>query len=111
MRAGARALGSILNRESHLVPVRARVPVKPRVSRWKNGAPERSRTSDLLIRSQPLYPTELRARNLTVPHARSKTILRARIHGHIAERFGHRNRRRNVFERCTIRPQFKLLFA
>jgi hypothetical protein len=28
----------------------------------KNGAPERSRTSDLLVRSQTLYPAELRAR-------------------------------------------------
>jgi hypothetical protein len=27
-----------------------------------NGAPERSRTSDLLVRSQTLYPAELRAR-------------------------------------------------
>ena len=28
---------------------------------WESGAPERSRTSDLLVRSQTLYPTELRA--------------------------------------------------
>ena len=30
--------------------------------RSENGAPERSRTSDLLVRSQTLYPAELRAR-------------------------------------------------
>lgn len=31
-------------------------------SERKNGAPERIRTPDLLIRSQALYPAELRAR-------------------------------------------------
>jgi len=30
----------------------------------RNGAPERSRTSDLLVRSQTLYPAELRARRV-----------------------------------------------
>ena len=33
-----------------------------RLSHWNNGAPERSRTPNLLIRSQALYPVELRAR-------------------------------------------------
>jgi len=45
----------------------------------KDGAPERSRTSDLLIRSQPLYPTELRARSPTLPYASAKAILRGRV--------------------------------
>ena len=33
------------------------------LSVWKNGAPERIRTSDPQIRSLVLYPAELRARN------------------------------------------------
>ena len=39
-----------------------------REGRLKNGAPGRIRTSDLLVRSQTLYPTELRA------HARLRII-------------------------------------
>ena len=42
---------------------------------WSDGAPGRIRTSDRLVRSQVLYPTELRARNskavkygLCIPH-------------------------------------------
>ena len=33
---------------------------------WKSGAPERIRTSDPLIRSQVLYPAELRVRSEAV---------------------------------------------
>ena len=32
-----------------------------------SGAPGETRTPDLLVRSQPLYPPELRARNLIIP--------------------------------------------
>jgi hypothetical protein len=35
-----------------------------RVIRFKDGAPERIRTSDRLVRSQVLYPAELRAHTL-----------------------------------------------
>jgi hypothetical protein len=34
----------------------------------KESAPERTRTSDLLIRSQALYPTELLARQVIGPY-------------------------------------------
>ena len=44
----------ILNDDDELKPGKKSV--------WRmNGAPERIRTSDLLIRSQSLYPAELRA--------------------------------------------------
>ena len=33
-----------------------------------NGAPGETRTPDLLVRSQPLYPTELRARTVISPN-------------------------------------------
>ena len=32
------------------------------MNKEENGVPERIRTSDLLVRSQALYPTELRVR-------------------------------------------------
>jgi hypothetical protein len=38
----------------------------------ENGAPGEVRTPDLLVRSQTLYPAELRARNKEIlPHARA----------------------------------------
>lgn len=40
---------------------------KPRDSRVLRGALGRTRTCDLLIRSQTLYPAELRARAATIP--------------------------------------------
>ncbi len=37
--------------------------IKSLPNKVKNGAPGRIRTSDRLVRSQVLYPTELRAQN------------------------------------------------
>ena len=37
--------------------------LKFNVTTWFNGAPEEIRTPDLLVRSQILYPTELRVRD------------------------------------------------
>lgn len=39
------------------------------------GAPGGARTPDLQIRSLPLYPTELRARNLAIFEADNKQVL------------------------------------
>jgi hypothetical protein len=48
----------------------------------KDGAPGMTRTCDLLVRSQTLYPTELRARNdshFTIP-VRPNSSMRERLH-------------------------------
>jgi hypothetical protein len=42
-------------------PLNAEEMVLRKAGEEKNGAPGRSRTSDLLVRSQLLYPAELRA--------------------------------------------------
>jgi hypothetical protein len=44
-----------------LMPAKKRAPQVVDLQGFKSGAPERSRTPNLLIRSQALYPIELRA--------------------------------------------------
>ena len=43
-------------------------------SRKVSGAPGETRTPDLLVRSQPLYPTELRARTVIPPNEATQSL-------------------------------------
>ncbi len=45
---------------------------------YEDGAPCRTRTCDLLVRSQTLYPTELRAREHTIIHFRAAPFAASR---------------------------------
>ncbi len=52
---------------------------------WFVGAPGGTRTPDLLVRSQTLYPTELRARRVRARRIVYRRLLRA---SNIAEKVG-----------------------
>ena len=56
------------------MPRRARVPLSCSLCAGPSGAPERSRTPNLLIRSQALYPIELRAHMPVMARAEGREL-------------------------------------